>query len=317
MRIKLRFVTLFESIRPHMERVEELLHERVHRAEEPLSSGIERLLGRGKRFRPALVILTGQVFASPMGPFYGLAAAVEMLHTATLIHDDLVDKSSLRRGQETLHAVWPAKATVLAGDYLLAESASMVAELDRPRVLRSFAQALCTMCAGEIKQMLVTRGKLKSREAYYRSIEAKTASLCATATEMAGILTGTGETHIAALRRYGRELGMAFQIVDDVLDFVGDERRLGKPTGGDLCQGLVTLPILCYQERVEDTRPVDAVLSGQRDAAHMQAAIDAVRSSGAIEAALDEAHAYARRSQEALQILPDGSPRRTLSLLAE
>jgi len=182
--------------------------------------------------------------------------------------------------------------------------------------------------------MFVTRGKQRhsraaveqtaldstsqwGREDYYRSIEAKTASLCAAATEMAGILAGAGESQIAGLRHFGRELGMAFQIADDVLDFIGDETQLGKPAGSDLRQGLTTLPTLCYLERVEDGAPVYAVLFGQRETEHVRAAIAAVCSSGAIEAALAEARAHARRSQDALVTLPNNVSRQTLCSLAE
>jgi geranylgeranyl pyrophosphate synthase len=300
-----------------MERVECLLHETLADVEEPLGSVLRRALGGGKRLRPALVILIGRMFASSPVPFHRLAAAMDMLHTATLIHDDLVDEAPLRRGHETLHTIWPAGATVLAGDYLLGQATSLVAELEHPRVLKVFGKILCTMCAGEIERMLVTKGKHSQREDYYHSIEAKTASLFAASTEMAGILAGAGEVQIAALHRFGREFGMAFQIVDDVLDFIGDGAQLGKPAGSDLRQGLITLPVLCYLERVEDDAPVNAVLSGQRDEEHLRAAIEAICSSGAIEASLAEARAHARRSQEALATLPDNASRQALCSLAE
>jgi geranylgeranyl pyrophosphate synthase len=312
----MKLIPLLEPIRPQLERVERLLHETLARVEEPISSRLRRSLDGGKRLRPALVILAGRMFTSPTEPFYTLAAAVDMLHTATLIHDDLLDGASLRRGRETLHTVWPAGATVLAGDYLLGQAISLIAELEHPRVFKIFGETLCTLCAGEIRRMVVTRGEHR-REDYYRSIEAKTASLFAASTEMAGVLAGAGEIQISALRRFGRELGMAFQMVDDVLDFIGDEAQLGKPAGSDFRQGLITLPILYYLERVEDHGPVHAVLSGQRDEEHLRAAIEAVRSSVAIEASLVEARAYARRSQEALTTLPDSASRQILYSLAE
>jgi len=317
METPLRLIPLLESIRPQMEQVERLLHETLAQVEQPLGSMLRPLLGSGKRLRPALVILAGQVFVPSTAPFHSLAAAVEMLHTATLIHDDLVDEAPLRRGRETLHTIWPAGATILAGDYLLALAASLVAELERPRIVKVFAETLCTMCAGEIRQTCVTHGKHRHREEYYRSIEAKTAALYAAATEMAGILAGAAEPQIGALRRFGRELGIAFQIVDDVLDFTGSEAQLGKPGGSDLRQGLVTLPTLCYLERVEDDGPLQAVLSGRRDEEHVRAAMEAVCDSGAIEAALAEARAHTRQSQEALATLPDNDSRQVLYSLAE
>jgi geranylgeranyl pyrophosphate synthase len=316
MNTRSQFIPLLEPIRPQMERVERLLLETLAQVEEPLSSMLRGALG-GKRLRPALVILVGRMFDSPAAPFHSLAAAVEMLHTATLIHDDLVDEGDLRRGRETLHTIWPAGVTVLAGDYLLAQAMSLVAGLDHPRVLGVFAETLCTMCAGEIRQIFATQGKHTGREGYYRGVEAKTASLFAASTEMAGILAGAEESQIAALRRFGRELGVAFQIVDDVLDFIGAEAQLGKPAGSDLRQGLITLPVLFYLEEVEDGAAVDAVLSGQRDAEHVRAAMEAVCASGAIEAALAEARAHATRSRQALTTLPEGDSRRMLGSLAE
>lgn len=316
MKTSLQLIPLLEPIRPEMEQVECLLHETLAKVEEPLSSMLRRSLG-GKQVRPALVILVGRMFASSSAPFYSLAAAVDMLHAATLIHDDLVDEAPLRRGRETLHTICPTGATVLAGDYLLGRATSLMAELEHPRILKVFAETLCTMCGGEIKRMLVTKGKHSRREDYYHSVEAKTASLFAASMEMAGLLAEAEELQIAALRRFGRELGIAFQIVDDVLDFIGDEAQLGKPAGSDLRQGLITLPILCYLERAEDDAPVNAVLSGQRDEEHVRAAIEAVCSSEAIEAALAEARAHARRSQEALATLPDNASRQMLYSLAE
>jgi len=299
-----------------MERVERLLLETLAQVEEPLSSMLRGSLG-GKRLRPALVILVGRMFGSPAAPFHRLAAAVEMVHTATLIHDDLVDEGALRRGHKTLHTIWPAGVTILAGDYLLAQAMSLVAGLDHPRVLSVLAETLCTMCAGEVRQIFATQGKHTGREDYYRGIEAKTAALFAASTEMAGILAGAGEPQIAALRRFGRELGVAFQIVDDVLDFSGSEAQLGKPAGSDLRQGLITLPTLCYLEEVEDDAAVNAVLSGQRDAEHVRAAMEAVCASGAIEAALAEARAHATRSREVLATLPDDDSRQMLGSLAD
>jgi geranylgeranyl pyrophosphate synthase len=312
-----RLIPLLEPIRADMAQVDWWLHETTARVEEPLASKLGSLLGGGKRMRPALAILSGQVFVPSSEPFYKLAAAVEMLHTATLIHDDVVDESPTRRGRRTLHTMWPTGAAVLAGDYLMALAASLIAELERPRILKVFADTLCVMCAGEIRQMLATVEGRRDREAYYRHIGAKTASLCAAATEMAGILAGADEAHISALRRFGWELGIAFQIVDDVLDFVGDEAQLGKPAGSDLGQGIVTLPVVHYLEAARDDAVVGVVLSSERDEAHVRAAVEAVCASGAIEVSLAEAVAAARQGQEALASLPGNAARHMLCALAD
>jgi geranylgeranyl pyrophosphate synthase len=309
-------IPLLESIRPDLEQVMRLLHETLAQVGEPLGSQLRASVGGGKCIRPALVLLVGRLFPTQAAPFHKLAAAVEVLHAATLIHDDLVDGAALRRGRETLHTSWSAGVTVLVGDALLAQTAALVAELGHPRILGVFADALRAMSTGEIEQLL-TAGKAQcGREEYYRRIEAKTAALCAAATEMAGILAQAGEAQVAALHRFGWKLGVAFQIIDDVLDFIGDEAQLGKPAGSDLRQGLVTLPVICHLEQAGDDAAVEVVLAGQKDEARVQAAIEAIRASGAVEAALKEARAHVRQAREALMHVPGSDSRQMLLALA-
>ena len=313
----MQVIPLLDPIRPDLERTMRLLHETLAQIGEPLGSELCQLIEGGKCIRPALVILVGRLFSAEDVPFHKLAAAVEVLHTATLIHDDLIDGAALRRGHETLHTSWPAGVTVLVGDALLAQTAALVAELDRPQILGMFAAALRAMSTGEIEQLLSAGKARYSRTGYYRRIEAKTASLCAAAMEMAAILAEAEEAQTDALRRFGWELGITFQIADDVLDFIGDEARLGKPAGSDLRQGLVTLPVICHLERVGDDAAVEDVLVGQRDEARVQAAIEAIRMSGAVDAALDEARSHARQAQESLTTLPEGDSRQVLLALAD
>ena len=317
MRTRLQLIPLLEPIRSEMEGVERLLHETLSVVDDPLSSMLRPLLSGGKRLRSALVILVGRMFNRSPAPFCRLAAAIEMLHCATLIHDDLMDDAPLRRGCRTLHTAWPAAATVLAGDYLLARSVSLVAEINLPRLVRIFAHALCTICAGEICQTLAARGESSPRVDYYQSIEAKAASLFAAGAEMAAILSGAQEPQIAALRDYGHGLGTAFQVVDDVLDFTGTDTRLGKPAGSDLRQGAITLPTLLYLENAGDDTVVNAVLSGQRDEELVRSAVQAICTSGAIEASLAEAQTRVGQSQRALTTLPDNASRHALFTLAE
>ncbi len=309
--------SLLEPIQPELKCVESLLDEILAKLKEPLDSMLRCVLVGGKQVRPALVIIIGQMFAGPAVAFHKLAAAVQILHTATLIHDDLVDEAPLRRGRETLHTMWPAAATVLAGDYLLGQATSLIAELKHPRIFKVFGDILCIMCAGEIERMVVTDETSGPREDYYRNIEAKTASLFAASAEMASVLAGATERQTTALYRFGRELGLAFQMVDDVLDIVGDEAGMGKPAGSDLRQGLLTLPVLYYLEKAEDHTPIEVVLTGQRDKDAVRKAMEAIRSSGAIEASLAEARVHAKRSQEALATLPDSASREMLHALAE
>lgn len=310
-------IALLEPLGPDLELVQRILDDQLAHVAQPFQAALQSRVAGGKRLRSALVLWTARLFGAPSAPFYTLGAAVEMLHAATLIHDDVVDDSPVRRGRAALHTIWPTAATVLVGDYLLAHSVMLAAGLNHPAILHVLADTLATMCRGEMEQVFTESGRSLRREHYYRSIEAKTASLFAAAVQMAAMLAGAADAQVAALRRYGRELGMAYQVVDDVLDVVADEKELGKAAGSDLRQGLLTLPILLHLQGGTDDCPVRAVLAGQRDEEHVQAAIQAIRSSGAVTAALAEAQVYARQAQQALLALPDTPARHTLATLAE
>jgi len=317
MAASVQLVPALEPIRPHMEQVACLLDARLAGVREPLRSALCRSLGAGKQLRPALVILVGQLLGALPAPCIVLAAAVDMLHTATLIHDDLVDGAALRRGRETLHTRWSVGAAVLAGDCLLAEATSLIAQLAHPSVFAVFSDLLCRMCSGEITNLFLSAGERYALASYYRGIEAKTASLFAAAAEMAALLAGAEVSHAAALRCFGRELGMAYQIVDDVLDLIGDEARLGKPVGSDLRRGVITLPVLLYLECAPKDDPVrDALLAGA-DEGQVRAAIAALCASGAVEAALSQACAHVEQAEAALAGVPDNAYRQMLCALAE
>ncbi|MGD8979324.1 MAG: polyprenyl synthetase family protein [candidate division WOR-3 bacterium] len=302
---------LLKPMNDDIMKVEELLGKILSQMEQPLQSMLKTSLRGGKRLRPVVVILCGQLFKIPRKKMHVLAAAVEVLHSATLIHDDLVDDASLRRGRKTIHAIWPAGASVLAGDYLLAQSVCLVSQLENPGVLRILAETLYTMSAGEINYHYSKKDR-KRREVYFQSINAKTASLFAGAMEMVGVLAGVKRNELTNLRAFGREFGIAYQIVDDVLDLISDEQKLGKPAGSDLAQGVVTLPVICYLERNADDRVVHKILSGKATKGNLKKVISNIRRSGAIDDALDEARAHARKSKTALSRLPAGKSRQAL-----
>jgi geranylgeranyl pyrophosphate synthase len=258
-----------------------------------------------------------------------LAAAVEMLHTATLVHDDLIDGALLRRGNQTVNSRWSTGATVLMGDYLFARAAGLAAETDHVRVMAIFADTLMTICSGELRQIFDRHSVpqlddeaawLAALERYDDRIHAKTASLFAAATEGAAILGGAPEAEVTALREYGRLLGIGFQIIDDVLDFRGDQRVVGKPLGSDLREGIVTLPVLYYLRDHPDDVELAAVISGQwndeGDDSLVCAVVDNVRQSGAVERAMGRAQDFVQRSQAMLSQLPAGQSRDLMYALA-
>jgi geranylgeranyl pyrophosphate synthase len=308
--------TILATIRPDLQQVEAQLAALSAGAGEPLTALLARSLTGGKRLRPALVLLASRLYGPSTAQVRQLAVALDVLHAATLVHDDQIDHSDRRRGQQALHTLWPASVCVLAGDYLLAEAVALIADLGDARVMALFGRMLRALCAGEIRQLANGQAALPDRAACYRHIEGKTASLFAAAMEMVAILAHAPALEVSGLRRYGLELGLAFQIVDDILDLTADEATLGKPGAGDLRQGLVTLPLLLHLEQAPDDDPTRAVLAGDRSDERIRQALGRVRSSGAIASARSLARNHATAAQEALLVCPPGPARRSLGDLA-
>lgn len=271
-----------------------------------LGAALEHLLSSGgKRIRPAIALLTGGMLGAEAERLITLGSAIELLHTATLVHDDLIDGALLRRGIATLNAQWSPAATVLTGDFIFACAARLAAETNSVAVMRLFAQTLAIIVNGEITQMFTSYG-LASRENYLQRIYAKTASMFELATAAAGLLSPVNEDSIEHARSFGHEIGMAFQIVDDVLDFTGEPKTVGKPLANDLRQGLITLPTLYYLESNPQDSELQAVLNGNLyNGALMDQLIESIRHSGAIQQALEDAQKYVDRGLAQLAYLPD------------
>ncbi len=304
---------IFAPIQSELQEMETRLRQAVRVEYAPLTEIFEMLIDSGgKRIRPALCLLATKFHPTDPEQMYTLAIATELVHAATLIHDDLIDRSTTRRGNPTINSRWSGTATVLAGDFLLARAADIVASIENFKVMRIFARTLMTICEGEIRQDFARAHWPPNRTEYYRHIESKTASLFVAATEGGALLSGAPAEEVAALRAYGRHLGMAFQMVDDILDFTANESELGKPVGSDLRQGIFTLPVFYYLE--DDTRAASL-----RDfiSAEVEQLIEAIRQSPAIVAAKAEAQRTAQAARDALAIFPDNPYRRALSDLAD
>lgn len=314
-------VSLLDLVRDDLHRVEDKMRSIGAGAYAPLAEAFLALLGSGgKRLRPALALAAYGIYAAPASEkTVAVAAAVETLHNATLVHDDLIDNALVRRGITTLNAVWNKGATVLAGDYLFARAAGFAAETENVRVVQLFADTLRIICEGELRQLFSARQWRQAQEDYYPRIFAKTASLFASATRSGAILGGAAPEQERALYDYGHHLGMAFQIIDDILDYSGNEATLGKPVGGDLRQGIVTLPFFYYLQGHTDPEGVIAKLqktgNGKDDG--VADVIAAVRTSGAIEQAFAEAQAFGERAKAELEQLPDVPLRQALVELVD
>lgn len=270
-----------------------------------ISAALEHLLSSGgKRVRPAVALLTGGLLGGDRDRLITLGAAIELLHTATLVHDDLIDGALLRRGIATLNASWSPAATVLTGDFMFARAAQLAAETDSVQVMRIFAQTLATVVNGEITQLFLSK-RLASREDYFQRIYAKTASMFELSTTAAALLSPVGPETVEMVRKFGYQIGMAFQVVDDVLDFTAEQATLGKPVAGDLRQGLVTLPALKYLGMAPDDPEMKQILEGHTISdERMEVLVASIRRSGAIEAAMAEARQFVDCALEILDNFP-------------
>jgi geranylgeranyl pyrophosphate synthase len=299
--------------------VESLIRAQVEGYHIDLAKALELLLSSGgKRIRPNLTLLIGHMFNAPKSNLITLAAAIELLHTATLVHDDLIDGSILRRGMPTLNAHWSPAATILTGDFLFSCAARLAAETDSIEVMQLFSRTLSVIVNGELTQLFASHCKI-SREDYYQRIYAKTASLFETSAKTAAIISHADPKAIESIRQYGLNIGMAFQIMDDLLDFTGEQVILGKPVGNDLRQGLITLPLLYYLEINPSDPDAQSLLAGEciKEDARIERLINSVRNSKSIQLTYDEAYRYTLKSKEQLASLPAGEERRLLEELAE
>ena len=310
---------IFDLVADDLRKLEATLDD-VASVDHPIFTELLRhiLRGRGKRLRPTIGFLVARMAKGDLALCLPMAVAVELLHTATLVHDDLVDNSLVRRGSPTLNAIASQGVTVLVGDYMFACSADFANRCRNLAVMDVVAKTAMVICAGELHQVFSSGDLRQAVDEYYRQIESKTASLFAATTECAGILSNLTAAEVAELRNYGRCLGMAFQIADDILDFVGDEKVLGKPVGSDLRQGVLTLPTLyALQSQAVGDRILSLLeAEGDREA-NVRQAVQLVRQSSAIEASYETAADFVRRAKASLAGFADSPYRAALLTLAD
>lgn len=300
---------------PDLSKVESRMRALDEPHHQELSNALEHLLtSGGKRIRPAVALLTGKMYRGDIHRLISLSAAIELLHTATLVHDDLIDGALLRRGIATLNAKWSPAATVLTGDYIFAQAARCAAETESVYLMKQFAKTLATIVNGEIDQLFSTH-RYSTREEYFQRIYAKTASLFELASSAAAHLSDVSDQEVESMRRFGYALGMAFQIVDDILDFTGAQETVGKPVANDLRQGLITLPFICYLEKHPEDEEVQAVLAGEK--ANIDKLVGEIRDSGAVQDAFQIARDYINEAIGILEQRPESIEQKALKELSE
>lgn len=284
-----------------------------------LTAALELLLSSGgKRIRPAITLLVGRLLGAENERLVTLASAIELLHTATLVHDDLIDGSLLRRGMPTLNSQWSPGATILTGDFLFASAAKLASQTNSIPVMSLFSKTLSVIVNGEIDQLFANRC-FPNIDDYLRRIHDKTASLFEMSAESAALISPVNDDTVTAMRQYGYSIGMAFQIVDDILDFTGEQTVIGKPVGSDLRQGLITLPVLHFIKNDPEHNLSKMLRAGDcpKNDAQILELVLMVRQSGAIKSSLQTAREYAARGIEHLSAVPDHPEKFHLQELAE
>jgi heptaprenyl diphosphate synthase len=285
----------------------------------PMSQAMNHIVrAGGKRLRPALVILSAKLGDAEPDHIYNTAMGIEFIHTATLVHDDLIDDAETRRGMATIHALLGVNPAIIVGDYYFAKGANLTAAIGMPVIDVIISRAVMTICMGELLQLTSKRNYDQSVDDYYRKIERKTAALLSASCHCGGIVARLDETHALALERFGHHLGMAFQIADDVLDYTASAEQIGKPVGADLRQGTITLPLM-YALRDEALGPRLRELLAREpiSEADYDEVVALVRDSPAIAQAERHAHEFADRASAELAVFPRSESRAVLEKVCD
>src|SRR5438876_11398908 len=295
---------LLASIQPDLDQVDATFQERATSGLDILNSASMHALGSpGKRLRTALTLLSGKLNTYRFDKLLPLSVAFEMVHLATLIHDDIVDNAMTRRGNPTVNSLWGDNIAILLGDYYFAKTAGLIADINDNRIDHLFSDTVATVCEGTIMEMM-TAGRIDlTLESYYEKIKNKTACLIAACCKGGATVSQATEEEIALLYAYGLNLGTAFQIIDDVLDYTEDQATIGKPAGNDLRQGMVTLPLIyALQEQPQNGhyQEINRVLtSGTHSEEEILSVVKWVTQGFGIKRSFMDAYAYGNKAREA------------------
>jgi heptaprenyl diphosphate synthase len=309
---------LFNYISDELNQVEEQLLNHIH-SDLPVleNASVHLVKAGGKRLRPAFALLSAKLFSASVQEVIPLATALELIHMATLVHDDVIDNSSLRRGQKTVKSGWGNRMSIYAGNFVFANALLLVESYHRSDIVDVLADASMRICEGEIQQMLSCYDTQQGLKDYLRRIERKTALLIAVSCQLGAMAMNASPREVTALKRYGYYLGMAFQVTDDILDFTASEEVLGKPVGSDIRQGVITLPSIYAIKFDQRGQELKALLSSAESCRQRaDEIIDIIVQSDGIDYAYQVTNKYADLAIRQLQLLPDVPVRKALTDLA-
>lgn len=311
---------IYRMIAEDLEKVEEHLH-LFSASSNRLVSEVSAYLfqKKGKRIRPALVVLSSKLLNYQGQGHILMAALVEFIHTASLIHDDIVDNAGIRRGRDSVHARWGPHISVLFGDYLYIKTLGLSLQSEHPEIIRILTEISAHMIEGELTEYTLSGNLDLAEDDYLEIISKKTASLFAAACRIGGILGQATPEEESSLSAYGQNLGMTFQIIDDLLDFSGNENEMGKPILSDLLEGRITLPLIYTLnfDGWKNRQRLRSLLKENRTAEYKDEILDIVKSNGALEYTYRKAEEFSAKSKEMLSRFTASGPREALSLLSE
>ncbi|MBM7361694.1 heptaprenyl diphosphate synthase component II [Priestia taiwanensis] len=300
-----------------IDRIEKELERVVFSKEEILShASLQLLQSGGKRIRPVFVLLGGKFGNYNIDQIKNVAVALELIHMASLVHDDVIDDANMRRGKPTINAKWGNRFAMYTGDYLFAQALQSITNIENPKAHQVLAQTILEVCKGEIEQIRDKYDFEQNLRCYLRRIKRKTALLIAVSCELGAIAAGAKEEVQRSLYWYGYYVGMSFQIIDDILDFVATEEQLGKPAGGDLLQGNVTLPVLFAMQEATLRDKITKVTE-QTSTEEMSELIEGIKMSGAIEEAFEVSERYLQKALHSIKPLPRGQAKLALRSVAK
>lgn len=317
--VKEALVDIMNVVGEPLQKVEEELQAALSDASGPTQEVAMHLIkGGGKRARPMMTLLAARLFGEDLTRAIPVAAAAEMIHVATLVHDDVIDGATTRRGRPTVNSVWNGQVAVLTGDTLLAKALVLLVDRTSPRIVRIMADMIYRMCEGEIAQNASTFDTNQTEQDYYDRIEKKTALFFAACCEAGALVNGATDEQAAAARSYGRNIGMAFQVIDDLLDVTASPEVLGKPVGSDLAAGVLTLPVLhILGQPTTEPWVHETIANPPLSPEGVERILALIRNNGTIEYTQSVAGAFVRQAKEELNRLPEGPARTLLDSVAD
>lgn len=312
----MNLIDIYKELKNDLHYIEDELHRTVDTPHMLMKQTSAHLLhAGGKRIRPMFVLLGGKNGNYDLEKLKAVAVALELIHMATLVHDDVIDDAERRRGKLTVKAKWDNQIAMYTGDYIIAQALSYITQLDNPRIHQVLSKAIVEMCLGEIEQIRALYQWNQSLRTYFLRIKRKTALLMAVSCQLGGLVCDTSEEVTQALYRYGYYVGMAFQITDDILDFTGTEKQLGKPAGSDLLQGNITLPVLAS---FKDPVVRNLIISEfDQKNPNMSQIIELVKTSGGITFAKEIAQRYLHKARETVLQLNSAKSQETFMSITQ